>query len=270
MPTSGPVRQESAARLAVEWMGVAAAAGVARPKPSRFAQAGASRSLPALVVVALVVGAASFVAQEPPATPASGVPHSGSLEPGQVVRNVKALLRRGSLLKFSGIPELATEDLRARRILDVTSALIPPGYLVVELDDARGQRVANLAMTPDGHFIMLEDARGAQAPRPLPLADAASRVRGRRGRAPLSTRYVYLHNIAERGVSLCRPLVAAATEKGEIYLNSVGEAFIEEGTPLESEFQTTRMIEPVLPIPPTQQQTHASGSVKRLLSAGRW
>jgi hypothetical protein len=132
MLTPVPVSREAARRLADGWMGVAAAA----------------------VVVASIVGAASCVAQGTLATPGAGVPHPGSVEPGQVVRKVKALLRSGSLLEFSGIPELAAEDLRARSILDVTSALIPPGYLVVELDDARGHRVANLAMTPDGHFVM--------------------------------------------------------------------------------------------------------------------
>ena len=103
----------------------------------------------------------------------ANVPYPGSTESGRVLSHVRALLRNTKIVESSEIPELSDKGLRARRILRVASPLIPPGYLVVELTDSSGRPLANLAMTAEGQFVMLEDARGPEMPRPLALDHAA-------------------------------------------------------------------------------------------------
>jgi hypothetical protein len=128
----------------------------------------------------------------------------------------------------------------------------------------------NIAITAGGQFIMLEDARGGQAARPLELTDAATRVRARRGRAPLSTRYTYFHNPAESGISICRPLVAVATEKGDVYFNSQGDAFVEDGGALADEWHVASVRTPLLAVPGAETGVRLSQPLKRLAPAGRW
>ena len=186
-----------------------------------------------------------------------------------MLSNVKALLRNLKLVEGSEIPELSDEGLRARRILRVASPLIPPGYLVVELTDSNGRPLANFAMTAEGQFVMLEDARGPDMPRPLALDDAAARVLRKRGRAPQSVRYLYFHNTAERGISLCRPLAAATTEKGDVYFNSRGEVFVEARGALAAELGTAPQSEMPVPESAVTQQL-PSAQAKSLLRVGRW
>lgn len=199
----------------------------------------------------------------------AGVPYPGSMEPGRVLSNVKALLRNTKILENADIPELSEEGLRARRVLRVASTLIPPGYLVVELENSSGRPLANLAMTADGHLVMLEDARGPERPRPLALDDAGDRVRRKRGRAPRSVRYVYFHNTAERGVSFCRPLAVVATEKGDVYLNSRGEVFVEPGGALAAELEAAPESEAGTSSEAAAQQASPL-EAKRLLRVGKW
>jgi hypothetical protein len=106
-------------------------------------------------------------------------------------------------------------------------------------------------------------------PRPLALDDAAGRVLTNRGRAPQSVGYVYFHNTAERGISLCRPLAAATTEKGDIYFNSRGEVFVEARGALAAELGTAPRSETPLSESAVTQQVPSS-QAKRLLQVGRW
>jgi hypothetical protein len=173
--------------------------------------------------------------ERPPVAPLK-VPYPGAVDPWHVVQNIKAIANQSSSDVEVGLPDLRMTDgdLRARRVLQVKSEQIP-SYLVVELVDAQGNRVANFALTKDGTPIMFEDARGDQDQGSLDLANAKSRVQARRGKAPAAAEYVYFTNGAERGISYCRPLVAVATEKGAVYLNSKGEAFVEETSALNAE-----------------------------------
>jgi hypothetical protein len=124
-------------------------------------------------------------------------------------------------------PALTSGQFQLHRVLRVTSAMYPGGYLVVELADQERRPLAALAMTSRGAFIMMEDRRpGGFGSLDLTVVDA--KVRARRGRPALSTQYVYFHNPLEGGVSYCRPLVAVRTEEGVIYLNSRSEAFADE------------------------------------------
>jgi hypothetical protein len=162
--------------------------------------------------------------EERPSVVPMPIPHPGATEPAAVVRNIKAIVRHTNI-GVSEIPELASDDIRARRVLEVRSELPPPGYLVVELEDSRGNRIANFAVTKLGNVVMVEDQRNFVEPRPLELKEAAARVQVRRGETPTSIEYVYFNNVAEPGLSYCRPLIAVKTRQGVVYLNSVGEAF---------------------------------------------
>jgi hypothetical protein len=221
---------------------------------------------PQLKTVGYILGLVVLVVGGSPTVHLHSQP--GRVEAGGAIQNVRAILRQGRLVAFSEIPELADSGLRARRVLDVHSALFPGGYLVVELEDASGRAVANLAMTAGGDFMMLEDARGNVGRRPLALEDARSRVGARRHRAPQATKYVYFHNVAERGVSLCRPLVAATTEKGDVYFNSEGDAFIEEGSALADEFASSELMEPRMA--PRSARASTPAARPRLRRIGRW
>jgi hypothetical protein len=167
---------------------------------------------------------------------ATRIPYPDSIEPAEVLANIKAVVGQTHLAEAMGIDELAMRhgELRIRRILQVRSEKPPPGFLVAELEGADGRPIANVA-TVRGLIIIAEDCRGRTMARSLDLSDAANRVRIRRGRVPLAAEYVYFDNVAERGVSETRPLVAVTTERGVIYLNSKGEAFAEERSPLVDE-----------------------------------
>jgi hypothetical protein len=101
---------------------------------------------------------------------------------------------------------------------------------------------------------MIEEARGGAVRRPLDLPDATSRVQQHRRATVTGSRYVYFHNQAEPGVSLGRPLVEIRTPKDSYYLNSLGDAFIEDAA--ASQFTTS---DPSLTVP-----------FKALKHLGRW
>jgi hypothetical protein len=130
--------------------------------------------------------------------------------------------------------------LNARRILRVDSDLIAPGYLVVELETVEKQWVATYAMTFAGDPLVLEevsaptqaDKNGASRPSPIELDAARDAARQRLAISEATTSYVYFHNIAEPGLSICRPLAAVRTGEGTVFINSRGEGFVDEGSPL--------------------------------------
>jgi len=102
--------------------------------------------------------------------------------------------------------------------------------------------------------------RGSHPDRPLDLDEAKRPVSARRSKQPTAAEYVYFDNIAERGLSYTRPLVAVNTELGTIFVNSKGEAFAEEGSPHIQEFGgmgNTKQLD----VPP---------GVRRLRSLGQW
>ena len=167
------------------------------------------------------------------------VPFPDSIDPPEVMANIQEIVRKTGLVEASGIEELGqAQNLRIRRIIRVRCDIpeFSPGYIVVELVNPASHPVATVAMTRTGALIGVEDVRGlANSSRSLDTADAVNRVRARRGRAPSSADYVYFFNVAEPGGSLFRPLVEVRTELGAIYLNSRGEAFIDDGSPLQAE-----------------------------------
>jgi hypothetical protein len=186
------------------------------------------------------------------------VPFPGSVKPAEVIANVQAAAQQTHLLGVLDIPELATGNVRARRILEVKSDMPPPGYLVVELDDLGGKPLAKVAMTKGGVIISADDSRNSVERSSLDLSDATTKVQQKRGRAPISAEYVYFHNVAERGISICRPLVAVTTERGVLYFNSKGEAFAEDGSLLITELGARS---PVLA---------PSAAIKHLRLIGQW
>ena len=152
---------------------------------------------------------------------AATVPYPHSIEPAEVLANIKSEFGRQGLAH--GMPEVSLAELRVRRILQVKSEkrLLPPEYLVVELEDSRGRPGTIFALTRGGVYMGSADCR--QCPddsRPLDRVDAAARVRNHVGGNPSRTEYVDFDNLAEGGVSLLLPLVAVTTERGVIYLNS--------------------------------------------------
>jgi hypothetical protein len=95
---------------------------------------------------------ATGTAQSRPATPAPGgppaggvkVPYPNSLNPAEVLTNIKAAVQQTHLSVGMKMPELAMrkDELQVRHILPVRSAVIRPGWLVVELQDRGGNDVA--------------------------------------------------------------------------------------------------------------------------------
>lgn len=163
------------------------------------------------------------------------IPYPHSLDPHHVIANIEAIIQQTKLLETSKISELSSiRKLRAKRILNVKSDLISPGYVVVELEDERGASIANFAFMGAGEPVAIEDLRSRNEPGSMKLTDAATRVRAR-GRVPASTGYVYFHNVAEPGLSLCRPLAKVETTEGPVYLNSRGEAFVEEDSAIANQ-----------------------------------
>lgn len=200
------------------------------------------------------------VNRERPSLDGIKVPFPGSLSPVEILANIRAVATQTHLADGLGMPELLMRDneLKVRRILQVRSEVISPGWPVVELQNASGGDVANIAITRGGVIIGGEDCRGRQVDRPLDLDDAKARVRGHRGREPLAAEYVYFNNVAERGISYTRPLAAVTTERGTIYLNSKAEAFAEEGSPHIQEFAARARL------------LQGSPGLVRLYSLGQW
>jgi hypothetical protein len=162
----------------------------------------------------------------------ANAPYPNSVQPSEVLANIKAAVAQSHLAEGMRMPELAMRngELRVRRLLQVESVEMRRKWLVVELQDLGGHDIANVAITRLGTMMVVEDCRGRLVDRPLSLSEAKNRVRGHRGRDALNAEYVYFNNIAERGLSYTRPLVAVTTERGPIYLNSKAEAFAEEGS----------------------------------------
>ena len=175
------------------------------------------------------------------------VPYPGSAVPQQVVANIAAAATQTHLAGFLGVPDVATGKLVAHRVLQVKSDEPPAGYLVAELYDSKGNAVVRVAITRNGDIMGAEDLRGIKFSKPLDLADAADRVKRRRGRDATLVEYEYFNNVAEGGVSVLRPLTVVRTERGAVYFNSRGEAFVEDDTPIQAEFQA---VEPSRRLPP--------------------
>ncbi len=168
------------------------------------------------------------------------VPHPDSVDPAEVVLNIKAWADQTTLVQSSGIDELAMRSslLRARRVLPVVSFQDPPGYLVVELEDAAGRAIANVAMTQPGQIMAVEDLRGSDVRRPLDLDVATSLVRSRRKTEPTKAEYQHFRNGAEFG-SVFRPLVAVVTPAGTLYLDSRRRVYADESDPIVKAFGET-------------------------------
>ena len=181
---------------------------------------------------------------------ATEVPHPSATNPQQVLANIARIARDTGLAQFMNMPELRMErnELRAERILYVRTdgvpegSTTPDGYLVAELVRPNGEATVDVAIAPDGSWILgAQDTRDASPTRPLVrplgLSVAAERISQRRGgKSPQAIGYRYFHNTAEPFANHFRPLVAAFTESGIIYMNSAGHAFANEGSPLLSEF----------------------------------
>lgn len=175
-------------------------------------------------------------------------PFPGAVEPAKVLANVLASL------KASGGGERAPQiaafkrgeaSLTVRRVLKVRSDILPPGYVVVELLNSNGDWIANYAMKDDGTPIALEDLVPTDSPSnlkspasagsqrsPLDSPAAAQAVARRVGAEPGQAEYVYFHNTVEPGFSVCRPLLAIPFPRGTVYVNSLGEAFVDDDSPL--------------------------------------
>jgi hypothetical protein len=216
----------------------------------------AGRAAGAALSLALAVLAACQAQDNRPSIPV-GVPHPRSVNTGEILENVRAVIRYARLGHALDNVTLDDGQFGIQRALHVTSDLFPGGYVVVELEDRQRRPLAALAMTEDGGFMMLEDRR-AGGVRPLDLTLAEAMVRARLERPPLSTAYVYFHNTMELGISLCRPLVLVRTEDGAIYLNSRGEAFADDAGPIAQRWadaKATRLV-------------YATG--RRLVPMGHW
>lgn len=168
------------------------------------------------------------------------VPHPDSVDPAEVVLNIKAWAEQTALVQSTGIDELAMRaaPLRARRVLQVVSLPDPPGYLVAELEDATGRAIANVAMTRPGQIMAVEDLRGEVVRHPLDLDVASSLVRTHRKTEPTKAEYQYFRNGAEFG-SAFRPLVAVETAAGTLYLDSRRRVYADESDPIVRDFGET-------------------------------
>jgi hypothetical protein len=146
------------------------------------------------------------------------------------------------VLDTGDVAGVDTNDTTVHRLLRVQSDVIAPTYYVVELATRSGEHVANVAITPRGEPIMAEDARGTALPRPIGLSDALRRVRANGRESATAARYVYFHNTAEKGISICRPLVEVATGGSPVFMNSAGEAFDEEKQVAPSQLRALRFL----------------------------
>ncbi len=165
------------------------------------------------------------------------VPHPYSQKPAEIFANVRAAIEQTQLHSASDIAELdmRSHELRAIRILDVTSMAERPDYYVVELETTRGAPVAVVAITKAGVIMSVGDMRGTELPKSLALDDAMARAGLHTRAAVKGAKHVWAPNVAEPGSSIYRPLAAVETTSGVIYFNSAGEAFAEVGSSILEE-----------------------------------
>jgi hypothetical protein len=126
------------------------------------------------------------------------------------------------------MPEIAMRkgELRARRILDVTSLTKQPDFYVVELMDRSGRLVAKVAIYKSGIMIGAQKIDHPELQNSLDLPDAAGRAK--RFGTPKASKYVHMIGRAEVGSPVFIPLAAVEVSDGTVYFNSRGEAFAEE------------------------------------------
>ncbi len=190
-----------------------------------------------LVPVGVACGRASSPRTDSSRSIGTGVPHPYSTKPSEILANVRAAVQQPALDKAADIPELAMPDdeLRAKRILDVTSLAQRPDYYVVELESMRGMPVAVLAITEAGVIMSVGDVRGIEYAKALDLRDAIDRAALHTRAGVSGARHVWAENMAEPGSSLYRPLAAVHTTDGTIYFNSAGDGFAESGSTILKE-----------------------------------
>jgi hypothetical protein len=106
--------------------------------------------------------------------------YPNSVQPSEVLANIKAAVVKTHLAEGMKMPELAMSngELRVRRILQVESVELRRKWLVVELQDLGGNDIANVAITRLGTIMVVEDCRGRLVERPLSLSEAKNRVAG--------------------------------------------------------------------------------------------
>ncbi len=162
------------------------------------------------------------------------VPHPFTSNPAEILENVAAAVRQTHLDESLGFPALSMREgeLRARRILDVKSLYRRPDYYVVELEDKQGIRVANVLIDRQGFILEADDLRGLDVSSSINLVDLPRYVRRYTSARIRTMGYVWAPNFAEPGSALSRPLASAQTDAGVIFVNSRGEAWVEEESPL--------------------------------------
>lgn len=185
------------------------------------------------------------------------VPFPGSPTPDHLVANILAILQATDMtVGIEGLRERLLEPgLQAGVVRRVwlthsrtgsSAKSAPPDYYVADLQDRTGRPIAIVGITADDEPIGIEDFRdgpgephgdpmtftGRLRARPLLLADASARVARAFKLSVRSARYEFFSSIAERGISVLRPLVALDTDQGTVYVNSRGQAFADPDAPL--------------------------------------
>jgi hypothetical protein len=193
--------------------------------------------------------------EERPTFDGISVPYPGSVSPAQVLANIQAVARQTHLADHMILPELANGELRVRRLLQVKSDTPPPGFLLAELDDQEGHATVDVAITRNGVILGAQDVRGKSPARAMDLAHVRSISQQRLAKQPLTVEYQYFHNVIEPGYSLFRPIVVVTTERGELFFNSQGQVFAEEGSPYLTQFGV-RAGRDVAHLPPRMKRLH--------------
>ena len=178
-------------------------------------------------------GAAAGVAAAQAGSTDEAAPFPYAIAAAEILENARQALRKAKVDESLQMPELRmeTNDLRARRILDVKSLGARPDFYVLELETRNGARIANVAITRAGHLMGAEDARRKNLTAAADIT-VATGVAARGGVATRSARYVYAPNDAEPGMSYFRPLVEVDTPDGKVYVNSRGRAFADPDSPV--------------------------------------
>jgi hypothetical protein len=132
------------------------------------------------------------------------IPYPYATAPEKILANIAAAVQQSRADKLLGIEALAMRkgELRARRILDVTSLSKRPDFYVVELEDRSGALVAHVAITKEGAIMYIGDSRASSLPASLNVPDAESRARQYTRETIRRTRYVWMENDAEPGGSV--------------------------------------------------------------------
>ena len=148
------------------------------------------------------------------------------------MENVIAGIRRAHMDASANMPELAMRhnELRPRRILDVTSRTSRADFYVVELVDQAGKTMANVAIQKSGLMIGVEQTRGIELPRSMDATAAARRARAVTASVVRGVTYIHMLSEAEPGSPIFAPLAAVDTADGTIYVNSKGEASADESS----------------------------------------